>query len=80
LAPKPDPKRDEPVKIDLDPEAAFRALLAVDPSSDAAVCECGHPFSVHARTPHGKLTGVMCEAEACQCHFQVSADDQPPER
>jgi hypothetical protein len=34
MAPKPDPKRDEPVKIDLDPEDAFRALLAVDPDAE----------------------------------------------
>jgi hypothetical protein len=34
MAPKPDPKRDEPVKIDLDPEDAFRALLKVDPDSE----------------------------------------------
>jgi hypothetical protein len=34
MAPKPDPKRDEPVKIDLDPEDAFRALLKVDPNAE----------------------------------------------
>jgi hypothetical protein len=34
VAPKPDPKRDEPVKIDLDPEDAFKALMKVDPESD----------------------------------------------
>ena len=34
MAPKPDPKRDEPVKIDLDPEAAFKALMKVDPDAE----------------------------------------------
>jgi hypothetical protein len=34
MAPKPDPKRDEPVKIDLDPEVAFRALMKVEPDSE----------------------------------------------
>jgi hypothetical protein len=34
VAPKPDPKRDEPVKIDLDPEVAFRALMKVDPNAE----------------------------------------------
>ncbi len=34
VAPKPDPKRDEPVKIPLDFEEALRGLLAVDPDSE----------------------------------------------
>jgi hypothetical protein len=34
MAPKPDPKYDEPIKIDLDPEEAFRALMKVDPDSE----------------------------------------------
>lgn len=35
--PKPKPgERDEPVKIDLDPELAIRALLEVDPGSPTA--------------------------------------------
>jgi hypothetical protein len=36
IAPKPDPKRDEPVKIDLDPEVAYRTLTKVDQGSALA--------------------------------------------
>lgn len=32
-------QRDEPVKIDLDPEEALRALLQVDPDSDPVAGE-----------------------------------------
>lgn len=34
MAPKPDPKRDEPIKINLEPEDAFKALMKVDPDSE----------------------------------------------
>jgi hypothetical protein len=33
---KPNPDRDERVKIPLDPETALRALLAVDPDDEPA--------------------------------------------
>lgn len=33
---KPNPDRDEPVKLPLDPETALRALLAVDPDDEPA--------------------------------------------
>jgi hypothetical protein len=33
---KPNPERDERVKIPLDPETALRALLAVDPDDEPA--------------------------------------------
>jgi hypothetical protein len=33
---KPDPDKDEPVKIPLDPETALRGLLAVNPDDEPA--------------------------------------------
>lgn len=33
---KPNPERDERLKLPLDPEAALRALLAVDPDGEPA--------------------------------------------
>ena len=33
---KPNPEKDEHVKLPLDPETALRALLAVDPDSEPA--------------------------------------------
>jgi len=36
MAGKPNPDRDEPVKIPLDPKTALRALLAVDPGDEPA--------------------------------------------
>jgi hypothetical protein len=35
--PKLSPERDEPIKIDLDPEVALRALLEVDPEDEPVV-------------------------------------------
>jgi hypothetical protein len=35
--------RDEPVKLPLDPEAALRGLLAVNPDSDAVAPYVGRP-------------------------------------
>jgi hypothetical protein len=36
MAGKPNPERDERVKLPLDPETALRALLAVDPEDEPA--------------------------------------------
>jgi hypothetical protein len=36
MAGKPNPDKDERVKIPLDPETALRALLAVDPDDEPA--------------------------------------------
>jgi hypothetical protein len=36
MAAKPNPDRDERVKIPLDPKVALRALLAVDPDDEPA--------------------------------------------
>ncbi len=38
---KPNPERDEKVKIPLDPETALRALLAVDPDDEPAYQDQG---------------------------------------
>lgn len=43
---KPAPDRDEPVKIDLDPEEALKALLKVDPDAPVEADEDTAP-------PHG---------------------------
>jgi hypothetical protein len=42
---RPDSERDEPVKIDLDPEDALKALLKVDPQAE--------PVEQDPSPPHG---------------------------
>jgi hypothetical protein len=72
---KPNPDRDERLKLPLDPETALRALLAVDPEDEPTggkqepeaatgqgTSEAGHGRS--PRKPRGKAQGLGRQAAA----------------
>lgn len=71
--PRKPSRMDERVALDMDPEDAIRALLAVDP---AGLCDqCSHPTRLHRVTKHGRLEGVTCQVDDCDCHYERKRTD-----